>query len=83
MVKFWKYKWCGDVALCTSYPTIYAIVDSKEDWVANVWHLTVEGECWTLHFYRALNDWEMDLVEQFLLSLQGKSTCKDHEDKLI
>ena len=35
-VKFWKDKWCGDMALCTSYLALYAIADSKEDWVVDV-----------------------------------------------
>ncbi|RVW42680.1 hypothetical protein CK203_103889 [Vitis vinifera] len=82
-VKFWKGKWCGDVALCTSYPALYSIVYSKEDWVVNVWHSTIEGGCWATSFIRAINDWELDLVERFLLSLQGRTVCRDQEDKVI
>ena len=54
-MKFWKDKWCGDVALRTSYPALYAIVD-YEDWVADVWHLIVEGGCWGPRFIRVVND---------------------------
>ena len=82
-VKFWKGKWCGDVALCTSYPALYSIVYSKEDWVVNVWHSTIEGGCWATSFIRAINDWELDLVERFLLSLHGRTVCRDQEDKVI
>ena len=28
-VRFWKDKWCGDVALCDSFPFLYALVESK------------------------------------------------------
>lgn len=34
-------------------------------------------------FSRALNDWELDLVECFLLSLQGRSVWGEEEDKVI
>ena len=65
------------MALHTSYHAFYAIVDSKEDWVANVWHSIVEGGCWAPSFSKALNDCELDLMEQFLWSLQGGSVCKE------
>ena len=29
-VRFWKDKWCRDVALCVSFPSMYALVISKE-----------------------------------------------------
>ena len=33
-VRFWKDKWRGNNALCDSFPSLYALVDSKETWVA-------------------------------------------------
>ncbi|RVX10684.1 hypothetical protein CK203_018196 [Vitis vinifera] len=36
-VGFWKDKWCGDELLCTTFPSLFAIVASK-DWVVDVWN---------------------------------------------
>ncbi|RVW63585.1 hypothetical protein CK203_057416 [Vitis vinifera] len=63
-------KWCGDEALCDSFPSLYALVVSKEKWVAEVWDPSIEGGCWSLHFSRPFNNWEVDLVEQLLLTIQ-------------
>ena len=30
------------------------------------------GGCWNLQFSRPLNDWEMELIERFILTIQGK-----------
>ena len=35
-VKFWKDKWCGVIPLCDSFPTLFALVVSKEAWVKDV-----------------------------------------------
>ena len=35
-VRFWKDRWCGDEALRISFPSLYALVTSKEAWVAEV-----------------------------------------------
>ena len=43
-MKFWKDK-CGDVVLCTSHLALYAIVNSKDNWVVDVWHSIGEGGC--------------------------------------
>ena len=69
-MQFWKDKLCGDEVLCTTLPSLYVIVDFKEDWVKNVWHTTVEGNYWAHRFSRLLNDWDLDLIERFLLSFQ-------------
>ncbi|RVW72669.1 Trafficking protein particle complex subunit 8 [Vitis vinifera] len=41
------------------------------------------GGSWSLHFSRPFNDWEMDEVDGFLLSLNGKSVQQDEEDKVL
>ena len=45
-VRFWKDEWCGDVALCDSFPSLYALAESKEVWVAEVWDSSSEGGGW-------------------------------------
>ena len=36
-VRFWEDRWCGDKALSISFPSLYALATSKEEWVAEVW----------------------------------------------
>ena len=38
-VKFLKDKWCGNDALCDSFPS-YALAISKEAWVVELWNST-------------------------------------------
>ena len=82
-MQFWKDKLCGDEVLCTTLPSLYVIVDFKEDWVKNVWHSTVEGNYWAHRFSRLLNDWDLDLIERFLLSFQVRSVYREKENKVI
>ena len=35
MGRFWKDKWCGNNTLRDSFPSLYALADSKDAWVAN------------------------------------------------
>ena len=36
-VKFWKVVWCGETLLCESFPSLFAIDESKEAWVSECW----------------------------------------------
>ena len=40
-VSFWKYRWCGEMALCTSFPSLVALAADKEaeTTVVNVWEV--------------------------------------------
>ena len=38
---------------------------------------------WSLSFSRAFNDWEVDLVERLLLTIQGKRVSADLEDRVL
>ena len=49
----------------------------------NVWHSTVEGNYWAHRFSRLLNDWDLDLIEHFLLSFQMRSVYREKENKVI
>ena len=59
-VKFWKDIWWGNLALCNSFPSLYAFASSKEAWVEEFWDtLGVEG-AWSPRFSRPFNDWEVE-----------------------
>ena len=42
-IKFWLDPWCGGKALCNSFPFLFALMVSKEEWVAEVWEISFEG----------------------------------------
>ena len=41
-VRFWEDRWCGDDTLSRSFPSLFELTASKEEWVAEVW--VVSGE---------------------------------------
>ena len=44
---------------------------------------TKGNESWSLQLSRSFNDWEVDEVHRFLLSLNGKSVQRNVEDRVL
>ena len=65
-VCFWKDIWCGEEALCWSFPTLFNLVVHKDALVRVVWDYLGVGGGWIPCFIRSFNDWEMREVENFL-----------------
>ena len=82
-VKFWKDKWCGDEPLCESFPSLFSISLSKDAWVSDVWNPDSDGEGWTPLFSRAFNDWEIEMVERFMLKIQAFRVQREDEDRVV
>ena len=55
-IRFLLDSWYGDEAFYNSFPSLFALAVSKEEWVAEVWGVSVEGGSWSLRFWRAFND---------------------------
>ena len=36
-VRFWRDRWCEDSPLCVSFPSLFALTDDKDAWVADIW----------------------------------------------
>ena len=72
-----KDKWCGDEPLNVYFPSLFAISNSKDAWVAKLWQHSNEGGGWNLNFLRPLNDWEIGIVEHFWARLQDKVVEED------
>ena len=51
--------------------------------MADLWNQSYVSGYWTPCFSRNLNNWEIDIVEYFLLRLQDKTVNKKVEDKMI
>ena len=82
-IQFVKDKWCGNNTLCDSFPSLYALADSKDVWVADCWDSLGEEGGWNPLFSRPFNDWEVEVVERFLLTLQEKMLVIDLEDRVL
>ena len=82
-VRFWEDRWYGDYALSISFPSLYALATSKETQVVEVWDSLKEKGGWNPWFSGLFNDWEMEMVERFLFSLQGKRVVTNLEDRIL
>ena len=71
-MKFWKDRWCGASPFSVAFPSLFALVASKDAWMKDVWSFTKGRGSWSPLFSRSLNDWEMDEVHRFLLGLNGR-----------
>ena len=81
-VSFWKGAWCGELALCMAYPTLFSLAVRKEVLIREVWDISNEGG-WTPCFSRPFNDWEVTEVENFLHMIQPWRVISNREDMLI
>ena len=48
-----------------------------------VWNPDGVRDGWTPLFSRALNDWEIEMVEQFMLKIQAFKVQRENEDKVV
>ena len=55
-MQFWEDAWCGEAALCTLFPSLFALAAHKEALVADVWDSFRDAGVWSPHFIRMLND---------------------------
>ena len=55
-VKFWIDRWYVEEPLCNPFPSLYALVLSREVWVVDLWEDLGGGGLWSLHFSRHVND---------------------------
>lgn len=54
---------------------LFDVAVNKFETVVEVWDQIVGNSSWKLNFFRALNDWEVDLVVNLLNVLQKESVA--------
>ena len=54
-VGFWKDLWCGEEALCRSFPTLFSLAVNREALVSDVWDNSGEGG-WSPGFITSFSD---------------------------
>ena len=82
-INFWKDVWCGEEALCSSYPSLFNLALNKEAMVADIWYRDKGAECWSPTFLGPLNDWEIEEMVRFLQTLHDQNFLPMGEDKLL
>ena len=82
-INFWKDVWCGEEALCSSYPSLFNLALNKEATVVNTWDSDKGEGCWSPTFLRLLNNWEIEEMERFLQTLCNQNFCPSNEDRLL
>ena len=82
-VKFWKDIWWGNLALCNSFPSLYAFASSKKAWVEEFWDTSGGEGAWSPRFSKPFNDWEVEEVERLLLTIRGARLNPLMEDRMM
>ena len=82
-INFWKDIWCGEEALCFTYPSLFNLASNKEAKIADIWDRDRGAGSWSPNFLRPLNDWEIKGVATLLHTLHEVSYCSSGEDKLL
>ena len=82
-IRFWKDVWCGEEALCSSFPFMFSLAMQKDAMVSYLWNHVREEGGWAPTFVRPLNDWEMEEVGSFLSFIHKKKIRLEIEDNLL
>ena len=82
-ISFWEDCWCEEGAFCEIFPTLYRLVETLGESVADVSDNTRGLGAWDLNFVRPLNDWEVDDARRFLCLLTSKRLKHEEKDSLL
>ena len=84
-VKLWKDRRCGDLPLNLAYPVLYNFAANKEASVQSslICHGVGDRRIWDVRFNRGSNDWEANVVDEFLRLLASNLPSGIEGDRLI
>lgn len=77
--KFWSHAWIGDQTLEANFPRLFLLSTQKESLVCELFG---PDASWNLQFRRALFDWELDLLVNLKLILDGADFNNSRDDCL-
>jgi hypothetical protein len=72
-IRFWHDTWCGDLPLKQQFPMLYLLTRAPEARVADFCHLQGSNYVWDISFIRAVQDWELEMVDSFMTILYSHS----------
>ncbi|RVW32801.1 GTPase Der [Vitis vinifera] len=82
MICFWTDVWCSDSSLAQCFPHLFGMAAHQRLTVEEMWDQNSGQGNWNLHFLRDFNDWEIELVGEFLHILRGFKPSLE-EDSVI
>ena len=82
-IKFKEDVWCGETPLRVSFPSLYALANSKGATTSELWENTGGNGVWNLKFNRGFNDWELECIQNFLGLLNSKKANSQKRDNLV
>ncbi|RVW53963.1 Heat shock 70 kDa protein 17 [Vitis vinifera] len=71
MIRFWTDVWCSESSLYQCFPHLFGMAAQRNSTVEEMWDQNSGQGNWNLHFLRDFNDWELELVGDFLHILRG------------
>ncbi|KAJ9683534.1 hypothetical protein PVL29_019210 [Vitis rotundifolia] len=81
-VRFWTDVWCSESALSQCFPHLFGMTVQRNSTVEEMWDQNSGQGNWNLNFLRDLNDWEMELVGDFLHLLRGHKPSLEEDSVL-
>ena len=69
--------------MCITFPALYSLANSKGAKVAEVWDSLGEGGGWNPRFGRGFNNWELDMVQDFIATILNKKIAPAVEERLV
>ena len=82
-IKFWENVWCRETPLRVSFPSLYALSNSKGAMASELWENIGGNGVWNPKFIRGFNDWELECIQIFLGLLNSKKANPQKRDNLV
>ena len=79
-VRLWHDRWCGDMALKDTFPTLFECASHQDAFLNEVMVRQNGRVVWNVSFTCNFNDWEMDYVLVFLTLIESKAPLREVED---
>ncbi|GMJ07534.1 hypothetical protein HRI_004422600 [Hibiscus trionum] len=81
-IDFWNDYWTDFNSLREAFPRIYAVAIKKDGKVADFGKRGTDGWCWNIELRRRFFDWEVEVWNEFLITI-NKAVCSPNlEDRI-
>ncbi|RVW39400.1 hypothetical protein CK203_099500 [Vitis vinifera] len=81
-IRFWTDVWCSESALSHCFPHLFGMAVQRNSTVEEMWDQNSGQGNWNLNFFRGFNDWELELVGDFLHILRGHKPSLEEDSVL-
>ncbi|KAJ9702452.1 hypothetical protein PVL29_004269 [Vitis rotundifolia] len=81
-IRFWTDVWCSESALSQCFPHLFGMTVQRNSTVKEMWDQNSGQGNWNLNFLRDFNDWELELVGDFLHILRGHKPSLEEDSVL-